>query len=66
MVPPDLGKQKDFEHALVIISIGLRLVPDDHRFRHQQQALWQNWLFILIPLQRVEGEHRALTTHRPG
>ena len=35
--------EKKFAEALKIVEIGLRLAPEDKRFLHNQQALWQTW-----------------------
>jgi tetratricopeptide (TPR) repeat protein len=35
--------QKKFAEGLKIVDIGLRLAPEDKRFLHNQQALWQTW-----------------------
>lgn len=50
----DLSKAARFEKALNVVSIGLRLAPDDHRFRHNQKALWQAWA-----LAEIENDRRA-------
>ena len=50
----DLSKTSRFEKALDVVSIGLRLAPDDHRFRHNQKALWQAWALTEIENGRHE------------
>ena len=45
--------QKKFAEAVKIVDIGLRLAPEDRRFQHNQQALWQNWA-----LSEIENNDR--------
>ncbi|MEC9002897.1 MAG: hypothetical protein VX644_05960 [Planctomycetota bacterium] len=49
----DLSKASRFEKALDVVSIGLHLAPDDHRFHHNQKALWQAWA-----LDEIENDRR--------
>lgn len=53
--------QKKFAEALKIIDIGLRLTPEDKRFLHNQQALWQAWALSEIKNNNREKALDILT-----
>ncbi|MFP6604449.1 MAG: hypothetical protein VB862_18100, partial [Pirellulaceae bacterium] len=49
----ELIAQGNFEQALEVSSVALRLAPEDKRFLHNQQALWQTWA-----LSEIENNNR--------
>ena len=48
----ELIAQDNFEQALEVISVGLRLAPEDNQFRHNQKIVWQSWAITEIKNNR--------------
>lgn len=44
----------EFEQALNVLSMGLRLAPDDKGMRHNHKVTWQNWA-----ITEIEGGRRT-------
>jgi tetratricopeptide (TPR) repeat protein len=50
----DLSADGEFEQALNVLSMGLRLAPDDKGMRHNQKVTWQKWA-----ITEIKGDRRA-------
>jgi len=50
----DLSADGDYEQALSVLSMGLRLAPDDQGMRHHQKVTWQNWA-----ITEIKGDRRT-------
>jgi tetratricopeptide (TPR) repeat protein len=50
----DLSADGEFEQALNVLSMGLRLAPDDKGMRHNQRVTWQNWA-----ITEIKGDRRT-------